>query len=316
MAFGVFSASSPVLREMSSPGSGSLTIETIAVVGAGTMGHGIAQVAAAAGFRVLLSDVDREALARGVRAIEGNLAKGIQLGKLTENDRDRTLQHIHGTTKLEDCAAADLIVEAAPEKLDLKKDILRQLEAVSEHSFIFASNTSSLSITEIATASGRPEAVVGMHFFNPVHIMRLVEIVVGEKTNAETVQTVTDAGRKMRKEPIVVKDVPGFASSRLGVALGLEAMRMLEQGVASARDIDTAMELGYNHPMGPLKLTDLVGLDVRLSIAEYLHRELGSETFRPPEVLRRLVREGKLGKKTGEGFYDWSKEDARRAQSS
>ena len=274
---------------MSSPGSGLPTIETIAVIGAGTMGHGIAQVAAAAGFRVLLFDVDRESLARGVSAIERNLAKGIQLAKLTEDDRDRTLQHIHGTTNLEECAAVDLIIEAAPEKLELKQDILRQLEAASDHSFIFASNTSSLSISEIAAFSRHPEAVVGMHFFNPVHIMRLVEIVVGRKTSDETVQIVTDVGRKMRKEPIVVKDVPGFASSRLGVALGLEAMRMVEQGVASARDIDTAMELGYNHPMGPLKLTDLVGLDVRLNIAEYLHRELGSETFRPPEVLRRLV---------------------------
>ena len=301
---------------MSSPGSGSPTIETVAVIGAGTMGHGIAQVAAASGFRVLLNDVDREAVARGVSAIEGNLDKGIRLGKLTEDDRDRTLQHIHGTTKLEECATADLIIEAAPEKLDLKQNILRQLETASDHPFIFASNTSSLSITEIAASSKRPEAVVGMHFFNPVHIMRLVEIVVGKKTSDETVQTVTNVGSKMRKEPIVVKDVPGFASSRLGVALGLEAMRMVEQGVASARDIDTAMELGYNHPMGPLKLTDLVGLDVRLNIAEYLHRELGSETFRPPEVLRRLVSEGKLGKKTGQGFYDWTNEDARRAQSS
>jgi 3-hydroxybutyryl-CoA dehydrogenase len=295
---------------MSSPASGSPTIETIAVIGAGTMGHGIAQVAAAAGFRVLLNDVDRESLARGVRAIEGNLAKGIQLAKLTEVDRDRTLQHIYGTTKLEECAAADLIIEAAPEKLELKQNILRQLENVSGHSFIFASNTSSLSISEIAAQSQRPEAVVGMHFFNPVHIMRLVEIVVGKQTSGETVQAVTEVGRKMRKEPIVVKDVPGFASSRLGVALGLEAMRMVEQGVASPRDIDTAMELGYNHPMGPLKLTDLVGLDVRLNIAEYLHRELGSETFRPPELLRRMVSEGKLGKKTGQGFYDWTKEDA------
>ena len=301
---------------MSSPVSGSSTIETIAVIGAGTMGHGIAQVAAAAGFRVLLNDVDREALARGVSAIEGNLAKGIQLGKLTEDDRERTLQFIHGTTKLDECATADLIVEAAPEKLELKQNILRQLESASDHAFVFASNTSSLSITEIAAPAGRPEAVVGMHFFNPVYIMRLVEIVVGRQTSDETVETVIGVGRKLRKEPIVVKDVPGFASSRLGVALGLEAMRMLEQGVASARDIDTAMELGYNHPMGPLKLTDLVGLDVRLSIAEYLYRELGSETFRPPELLRRMVSEGKLGKKTGQGFYDWTKEDARRAQSS
>lgn len=290
---------------MSSPGSRSETIQTIAVIGAGTMGHGIAQVAAFAGFKVLLSDVDRESLARGVTAIEGNLAKGIKLGKLTEDDRDRTLQHIRGTTNLKECASADLIIEAAPEKLDLKKDVLRQLESASDHPFIFASNTSSLSISEIASSSKRPEAVIGMHFFNPVHIMRLLEIVVGEKTSAATVDTVTEVGRKLRKEPIVVKDVPGFASSRLGVVLGLEAMRMFEQGVASAQDIDTAMELGYNHPMGPLKLTDLVGLDVRLNIAEYLHRELGSEAFRPPEVLRRMVSEGKLGKKTGQGFYDW-----------
>ena len=301
---------------MSSPGSGSETIQTIAVIGAGTMGHGIAQVAAAAGFKVLLSDVDRESLARGVKAIEGNLAKGMKLGKLTEDDRDSTLQHIHGTTNLKECATADLIIEAAPEKLDLKKDILRQLESASDHPFIFASNTSSLSITGIASSSKRPEAVIGMHFFNPVHIMRLLEIVVGEQTSTETVDTVTAVARRLRKEPIVVKDVPGFASSRLGVVLGLEAMRMFEQGVASAQDIDTAMELGYNHPMGPLKLTDLVGLDVRLNIAEYLHRELGSEAFKPPEVLKRMVSEGKLGKKTGQGFYDWSKEDARRAQSS
>jgi len=295
------------------------SVETISVIGAGTMGHGIAQVAAANGFRVLLNDVDREALARGVQSIERNLAKGINLGKLTEVDRDRTLQQIHGTTKLEECAEADLIIEAAPEKLDLKREILRQLESLSDRAFIFASNTSSLSISEIARSAKRPEAVVGMHFFNPVHIMRLVEIVVGDKTSAETIDTITAVGKRLRKEPIVVKDVPGFASSRLGVALGLEAMRMLEQGVASARDIDIAMELGYNHPMGPLKLTDLVGLDVRLSIAEYLHSELGSETFRPPEVLRRMVSEGKLGKKTGEGFYDWSKENEEprgRAQSS
>ena len=163
------------------------------------MGHGIAQVAAASGFRVLLNDVDREALARGVRAIEGNLAKGIKLGKLTENDRDRTLQHIHGTTNLNECATADLVIEAAPEKLELKQNIIRQLEAVSDHPFILASNTSSLSITEIASASRRPQAVVGMHFFNPVHIMRLVEIVVGKQTSDETVKAVTSVGSKMRK---------------------------------------------------------------------------------------------------------------------
>jgi 3-hydroxybutyryl-CoA dehydrogenase len=288
------------------PGIVPQTIETIGVIGAGTMGHGIAQVAAGAGYKVLLRDVDLDSLARGIQAIERNLAKGIQLGKLTEADRDSTLQHIRGTTKLLEVAQADLIIEAAPEQLELKQGILRELETLSDKPFIFATNTSSLSITELARASERPQNVVGMHFFNPVHLMRLIEIVVGKATGDDTVEAVREVSRRLRKEPIVVRDVPGFASSRLGVALGLEAMRMLEQGVASAKDIDTAMELGYNHPMGPLKLTDHVGLDIRLNIAEYLYRELGSETFRPPEVLRRLVSEGKLGKKTGEGFYNWS----------
>jgi 3-hydroxybutyryl-CoA dehydrogenase len=295
-------------------GIASQKIETIGVIGAGTMGHGIAQVAAAVGYKVLLRDVDFDSLARGIQAIERNLAKGIQLGKLTEADCDTTLQHIHGTTHLEELATADLIIEAAPERLELKQQLIQQVEALSAPAAIFATNTSSLSITQIAKVSQRPGSVVGMHFFNPVHIMRLVEIVVGKATSDDTVETVSAVGRKLRKEPIIVKDVPGFASSRLGLALGLEAMRMLEQGVASAKDIDTAMELGYNHPMGPLKLTDHVGLDIRLNIAEYLYRELGSETFRPPEVLRRLVREGKLGKKTGEGFYMWSPVSSPKSQ--
>jgi len=284
------------------------------VIGAGTMGHGIAQVAAGVGFRVVLCDVDRESLARGVRAIERNLAKGIELGKLTEADCDSTLQHIHGTTHLEELADADLIIEAAPETLEIKQNLLREVEGIAREGFIFATNTSSLSISEIARASQYPANVVGLHFFNPVHLMRLVEIVVGKATSDDTVATVREVSRKLRKEPIVVNDVPGFASSRLGVAIGLEAMRMLEQGVASARDIDTAMELGYNHPMGPLKLTDHVGLDIRLNIAEYLYRELGSETFRPPEILRRMVAEGKLGKKSGQGFYDWTEEEQKSAR--
>jgi 3-hydroxybutyryl-CoA dehydrogenase len=298
------------------PGIAPQTIETIGVIGAGTMGHGIAQVAAAAGYKVLLRDLDRESLARGIQAIESNLAKGIQLGKLTEHDRDSILQHIRGTTHLAEIANADLIIEAVPEHLELKREILREVETHSNKAFIFASNTSSLSITEIARASKRPQNMVGMHFFNPVHIMRLVEIVVGRATSDDTVEIVREVSQRLKKEPIVVRDVPGFASSRLGVALGLEAMRMLEQGVASAKDIDTAMELGYNHPMGPLKLTDHVGLDVRLNIAEYLYSKLGSETFRPPEVLRRLVKEGKLGKKTGEGFYNWSNSGNQQTASS
>jgi 3-hydroxybutyryl-CoA dehydrogenase len=280
-------------------------IETIAVIGAGTMGHGIAQVAAFVGFPVTMRDVNKEALEKGVRAIESNLEKGIKLGKITDDERDRTLQYIRGTTHLEETADADLIIEAAPESLELKQEILREVER-SGNDFIFATNTSSLSITEIAKASNNPANVIGMHFFNPVHIMRLVEVVVGEATKQETIDAVLEVARRMRKEPIVVRDVPGFASSRLGIALGLEAMRMVEQNVASPEDIDKAMELGYNHPMGPLKLTDLVGLDVRLSIAEYLHRKLRSENFRPPDILRKMVSEGKLGKKSGEGFYKWN----------
>jgi 3-hydroxybutyryl-CoA dehydrogenase len=281
-------------------------VEFVAVLGAGTMGHGIAQVAALAGYRVVMRDVSREALERGVRAIEANLEKGMRLGKLAEDERDTALQRVRGATSLDEAAEADLFIEAVPEQMELKRESLREVERVAARDFVFATNTSSLSITEIAREAKNPSRVVGMHFFNPVHIMRLVEVVVGRETSEETVETARAVGRRMRKEPITVRDVPGFASSRLGVALGLEAMRMLEQGVAGAKDIDTAMELGYNHPMGPLRLTDLVGLDVRLAIAEYLHGALGSETFRPPEILRRMVADGKLGRKTGEGFYEWS----------
>jgi 3-hydroxybutyryl-CoA dehydrogenase len=284
-------------------------IQAIAVLGAGTMGHGIAQVAAAAGYAVIMRDPSPEALARGAQSIEQNLAKGIQLKKISEPDRDEILQRIQRVTGLEEISRADLVIEAAPENLELKRTLLREVEAVVGDDCIFATNTSSLSISEVAAASSRPESVVGMHFFNPVHIMRLIEIVVGKQTGRTTTATVREVATRMKKEPIIVRDVPGFASSRLGVTLGLEAMRMVEQGVASARDIDTAMELGYNHPMGPLRLTDLVGLDVRLHIAEYLHGKLGSETFRPPDILRRMVSEGKLGKKSGEGFYKWNEQE-------
>jgi 3-hydroxybutyryl-CoA dehydrogenase len=272
------------------------------------MGHGIAQVAALAGYKVIMRDLDRDALSRGVQSIERNIRKGIERGKLTEADLDLALQRLRGTTHLEETAQADLFIEAAPEVLELKQEIVCEVESLARHNFIFATNTSSLSITEIARASHKPQNVIGMHFFNPVHIMRLLEIVLGRETSEETLESAREVGRRMKKEPITVRDVPGFASSRLGVALGLEAMRMVEQGVASARDIDTAMELGYNHPMGPLRLTDLVGLDVRLRIAEYLHSTLGTENFRPPDILRRMVLEGKLGKKSGEGFYRWDEE--------
>ena len=274
------------------------------------MGHGIAQVAAGAGYKVLLRDVDRDSLARGIEAIERNLAKGIQLGKLTEYDRDSTLQHIRGTTRLEEIANADLIIEAAPEQLKLKQEILRELETHSGKAFVFATNTSSLSITEIAKASARPQNVVGMHFFNPVAAMKLVEIVRGRETGDEAVDRARAFAGSVGKTSVVVRDSPGFATSRLGIVLGLEAMRMVEQGVASPADIDTAMKLGYGHPMGPLELTDLVGLDVRLGIAEYLTNQLG-DTFRPPQILRDKVAANHLGKKTGQGFYKWSADGKR-----
>ena len=281
-------------------------VETVAVLGAGTMGHGIAQVAAACGFKVVLRDISDELVSKGMRAIESNLAKGFERGKVTEEERERSLSNIRTTTRLEDTTGADLYVEAVPERLELKRETLRAVEGLNSKPFIFATNTSSLSITEIAEGSRCPARVVGLHFFNPVHIMRLVEVVVGRATVPEVVEAARAVAVRMKKEPIVVRDVPGFASSRLGVALGLEAMRMLEEGVADAKDIDTAMELGYNHPMGPLRLTDLVGLDVRLHIADYLHARLGAERFRPPDILRRMVAEGKLGRKTGEGFYKWN----------
>jgi 3-hydroxybutyryl-CoA dehydrogenase len=284
-------------------------VERVAVLGAGTMGHGIAQVAAASGYSVVLRDISEELTSRGMRSIEANLSKGVERGKVSEEERARTLSNVRAVTELSECAGADLFVEAVPERLELKRETLRAVSDISGgRPFIFATNTSSLSITEIAEGSRHAPRVVGMHFFNPVHIMRLVEIVVGGETAAEAVEAVRAVAVRMKKEPITVRDVPGFASSRLGVAVGLEAMRMLEEGVASAKDIDTAMELGYNHPMGPLRLSDLVGLDVRLSIAEYLHRKLGAEHFRPPEILRRMVAEGKLGRKSGEGFYQWNKE--------
>lgn len=285
------------------------TIATVAVIGSGTMGHGIAQVAAHAGCSVRLADAVPGAAAKGLARIAKNLDGAVERGKLTGNGRRETLERI---TALDDIAAAatgaDILIEAAPEQLDIKQELFRRAEGALAEGGILATNTSSLSIGAIASAVRHPERVIGMHFFNPVHVMKLVEVVVHDGTAPEVRDAVLALGAAMGKEPILVKDSPGFASSRLGIALGLEAMRMLESGVASAEDIDKAMSLGYNHPMGPLRLTDLVGLDVRLAIAKYLHGALASEVFAPPAVLERLVAEGKLGKKTGHGFYDWSRE--------
>jgi 3-hydroxybutyryl-CoA dehydrogenase len=277
----------------------------VAVVGAGTMGHGIAHVCAMAGFETRLYDLDEEVRVRALDRIAANLDRGVELGKVDAEARSGALARLRGTgDAAEACAGADVVVEAVPEDLDLKRRVLSGLAAHVEPTAVLASNTSSLSITAIAEGVPGPERVVGLHFFNPVHIMALVEVVRGDRTAERVVEAARDFSARLGKEPIVVRDSPGFASSRLGVFIGLEAIRMVEEGVASPQDIDRAMELGYRHPMGPLRLTDLVGLDVRLGIARYLHAELG-ERFRPPALLERMVEEGRLGKKSGQGFYNW-----------
>jgi 3-hydroxybutyryl-CoA dehydrogenase len=281
-------------------------INWILVIGAGTMGHGIAQTAASAGYRVMLHDVSEDLIRNGISSIANNLDKGIEKGKVTAEERDAALGRIELAANLEAAArVADLVIEAAPEKLELKGSIFKRLDESVPPETILASNTSSLPIGKIAAATARPDRVIGMHFFNPVHIMPLLELVRGNETSDGTLEAALEVARRMGKDPIVVRDMPGFATSRLGVVLGLEAMRMLEQGVASAEDIDKAMTLGYRHPMGPLRLTDLVGLDVRLHIAEHLHAELKSDAFKPPDILRKMVSEGRLGKKSGSGYYDW-----------
>ena len=281
-------------------------IRRVAVLGAGTMGHGIAQVCAAADCAVALYDVDEEAVDAGLRRIRGNLEKGIQRGKVTEAERETVLGAVTTTVDLVEAATgADLVIEAAPESMELKHRIFAEVAAAAPEHAILATNTSSLSITEIAGSVAGPHRFIGLHFFNPVHIMALVEIVWGAETSDETREAAVAFVERLGKEPIVVRDAPGFASSRLGIVLGMEAIRMVEQEVASPEDIDKAMTLGYRHPMGPLRLTDLVGLDVRLGIAEYLYETLESDAFRPPELLRRMVAEGRLGKKSGRGFYEW-----------
>ncbi|HKY60357.1 MAG TPA: 3-hydroxyacyl-CoA dehydrogenase family protein [Gemmatimonadota bacterium] len=281
-------------------------IRRVAVIGAGTMGRGIAQASAQAGYATTLFDADPAVPARARSDIEGTLEEGIARGKVTAGEKVSTLERLRLETELAPAVAdADLVVEAIPERLDLKRDLFRRLETLAPGTAILGSNTSSLSIADIAEAVQRPGRVLGLHFFNPVHRMRLVEIVVAPGTESAAVERARAFAESLGKRPIVVRDAPGFATSRLGLTLGLEAMRMMEEGVAAAEDIDLAMELGYNHPMGPLKLTDLVGLDVRLAIAEHLARTIDPTRFEPPAVLRRLVDEGKLGRKTGEGFYVW-----------
>lgn len=278
-------------------------VRSLMVVGAGTMGAGIAEVSAKAGIETVLCDVSEEVIASAIARITSSLSTAVDKGKLSQADAEAARARISTTSSFEAAKGVHLVIEAVPEQMELKKHILRDAFAVAPEA-ILATNTSSLSVTELAAAVGNPERVVGLHFFNPVAVMPLLEIVRAEQTAPQVVEAAQAFAERLGKTAIVVRDYPGFATSRLGIILGMEAIRMLEQGVASAADIDRAMELGYRHPMGPLKLTDLVGLDVRLAIAEHLTRELGPQ-FTPPPLLRQLVRAGKLGKKTGEGFYRW-----------
>jgi 3-hydroxybutyryl-CoA dehydrogenase len=286
-------------------------VRSITVVGAGTMGHGIAHVCAVMGCDVRIYDALAGAASGAVDKVARNLAKSVELGKLTAEKRDSAIARLHPFESLVDaCEDTDCVIEAVPEHLELKQEIFGVADKAAPERALLATNTSSLPVGDLASAVRDPSRLVGMHFFNPVHVMKLVEVVRHKGSSDAAVALAVGLAERMGKTPITVADSPGFASSRLGLVIGLEAMRMFEQGVASAADIDTAMKLGYGHPMGPLELTDLVGLDVRLKIAEYLSSAIGP-AFNPPDVLRDKVNEGKLGKKTGEGFYRWSPDGKR-----
>jgi len=277
----------------------------VTVLGAGTMGAGIAGLCAGSGHETWLRDVDPAALDAARDRVAATFDDAVERGLLTDAERHEALARVEATTDLDEAAAdATLVVEAVPENLELKREVVGEAAAAAPDAATLATNTSSLSVTAVAAALDRPERFVGLHFFNPPHAMQLVEVVRGERTADATESFAVEFVEGLDRTPVVVDDAPGFATSRLGVALGAEAMRMVEQGVAAPADIDRAMELGYNHPVGPLELTDVVGLDVRLDVLESLREELG-ERFRPPQVLRRKVRAGKLGKKAGEGFYVW-----------
>lgn len=286
-------------------------ISTLAVLGAGTMGRGIAQVSAVAGYTTRLFDTDRGQLQKAEANIHKNLAKGVELGKLAAE----TAEQARGGLALHDDLAAavrgaDLVIEAAPEVMSLKLELFGTVARHAPEDAIFASNTSALSITEMAAGSGRPERFAGMHFFNPVHLMKLLELVRGLDTSEETLATLRQVGVRMGKEVVLVNEAPGFVTSRINALIGNEAFRMLQEGVASAPDIDKALKLGLNHPMGPFEMADLVGLDVRLSILEFLHKTLG-EAFRPNPLLVQHVKAGRLGRKVGRGVYSYD-EDGKR----
>lgn len=283
-------------------------IRTIAVVGAGTMGRGIAQVSATGGFTTHLFDVDPEELHRAHAAILRNLDKGVDLGKVSSEIAAQVRELLHLEQDLDAAVkSADLVIEAVPEIMKLKVEVFRRCARSAPPKALFASNTSGLSITEMATASGRPEKFAGMHFFNPVHLMRLVELVRGLETSAATLEALRSVAEGCGKQVVTVAESPGFVTSRINALIGNEAFKMLQSGVATAADIDLALKLGLNHPMGPFEMVDLVGLDVRLSILTHLHETLG-DLYRPNNLLVQYVKAGRLGKKVGRGVYEYDDE--------
>ena len=286
-------------------------IQTVAVIGAGTMGSGIAQICAQAGWKTNLFDAYPNSLISGMSRIDAFWNKGIARGKTTQSEKDLWYANLNPVSDMAEAVLnADLIIEAVPEIPSLKQEIFSELDRLAPPHAILGTNTSSLSIADIASATSRPEKVIGMHFFNPVPIMKLLELVRHENTSQETIDFAEKAAKAMGKTSILVKDIPGFATSRLGVVLGNEAIRMLADGVASASDIDAAMVLGYRHPMGPLALSDLVGLDVRRDILLNLQKSFDDDSYAPHPLLEALVSEGSMGKKSSKGIYDWTTGEA------
>jgi 3-hydroxybutyryl-CoA dehydrogenase len=280
-------------------------VQTIAVIGAGTMGRGIAHAAALGGYRTILEDILPNALRRAQSEIRTNLDKAVELGKITAADANAALSRIEFAGSVDEAARqADLVIEAVPEELESKIEIFTLLDKICRPTTVLASNTSSLSLTEIASVTYRPRKIVGMHFFNPVHKMKLLEIVRALETDDDTLATAVNVGHRMGKEVVVIKESPGFVTSRINAMIGNEAFYMLQEGIASAEDIDKALKLGLNHPMGPFELVDLVGLDTRLHILEYLHKTLG-EKFRPAPLLVQYVKAGRLGRKSGRGVFEY-----------